>query len=578
MQRRLFFFLFLCLPALPLSVRAAEPSDALRRVLKDLPSRRTEVINIQRELVARPALGPEAGGEGEEGKAHWLLTLLQSKGIRHVERLDSVDKVKSLDPDARFHSVRPNIIVRHPGSAGPEGRTLWIVCHLHVAAPGPAELWKGSPWTLRVEGDTLYGRGVMDNYQSITAALLLFQSLADNAVTPALNLGLVLHSQNTGIRHLLAAKPELFKRGDLFLAPDYGNTRGSVMGTAEKGLLWLKLTFSGIKGHASDPPPSSALLAGSRLIAALPDLAGRFSSADPPFAAPATSITPTRAATGEDGVNAVAASYAVYLDCRFASPYSLRELEQAIRALAEKTAQENGAGLTMETLLTSPALPATPADSPVARALVRAVTAQFPSVETVTPAGSGIVTAASFLRARGFPAVAWGKIDPARRQIANEYALISDHLDEAAVFARLLLDPEWGEATIAASARAPAPAATAARAGSLRESAAETNNAGYFLAVGFAVFALLLFLLHGRLRRPADAGEKTNGRAEDPLAPLTDRERQIAALVALGSSNTEICAVLHISEGTLRVHLRHIYRKTGATDRETLKTMVPPEA
>ena len=438
----------LCALAAPMNVSGAIPAApgqaALRTILRDLAKQRTEVITIQRELVSRPAIGPEAGGEGEEAKAAWLLRLLKEKNITEIERVDSVDRTKSLDPASGKRDVRPNIIVRHAGAAGLEkGRTLWVICHLHVAAPGPLELWEGSPWTLRVEGDTLYGRGVMDNYQSITAALLLFESLSKNGVTPPMNLGLVLHSQNSGFRHVLETKPELFKPDDLFLVPDHGNPQGTVMGTAEKGMLWLKLTITGQQGHAATAPyVSSALVAGSRLIASLPELDKEFPARDPLFAIPASTFVATRAFTGDDGLNAISAEYTLYLDCRFVPPYAPDDVEQGVRRFADAVAKEHSVSVAVERLAAWPALPPTPADSPAALALARAVTAQMPRNKTIRPEGLGTTTAASLLRAKGFFAVSWAKIDPARRQNANESALIGDHLDEAGVLARILFDPE----------------------------------------------------------------------------------------------------------------------------------------
>lgn len=413
----------------------------LETLLRDIAGQRAEVIAIQRELVSRPALGPEAGGEGEEPKAHWLLTLFKEKGITDVERLDSVERIQSLDPRATSRNVRPNIIVRHAGARGGKGRTLWIVCHMHVAAPGPLEQWNGSPWTLRVEGDTLYGRGVMDNYQSITAALILFESLVKNKIRPPLNLGLVLHSQNSGFRHVLETRPDLFRPGDLILVPDYGNAQGSVMGIAEKGLLWLKVTVTGAQSHAAAGPATlSALMAGSRLVTMLPALAETFPARDPLFAVPSSVFAPTRAATSETGVNAVAAAYTVYLDCRFVRPYSPDDVEAGVRRLADTLERENGVSVLLDRLLAWPSPPATSVQSPVARVLARAVTAQLPQVRELKAEGAGVITAATFLRAKGLPAVTWAKIAPDNRQIANEYALISDHLDEARVFARMLFD------------------------------------------------------------------------------------------------------------------------------------------
>lgn len=49
--------------------------------------------------------------------------------------------------------------------------------------------------------------------------------------------------------------------------------------------------------------------------------------------------------------------------------------------------------------------------------------------------------------------------------------------------------------------------------------------------------------------------------------PLSAREREVLGLVAKGTSNREIAAVLFISEATVKTHLTHIYGKLGAKDR-----------
>ena len=57
----------------------------------------------------------------------------------------------------------------------------------------------------------------------------------------------------------------------------------------------------------------------------------------------------------------------------------------------------------------------------------------------------------------------------------------------------------------------------------------------------------------------------------DPLEPLTPREREVAELVRTGMKNLEISLRLNISETTLRVHLRRIYRKLGIRGRANLR-------
>ncbi|GAA1290715.1 DNA-binding response regulator [Planotetraspora silvatica] len=49
--------------------------------------------------------------------------------------------------------------------------------------------------------------------------------------------------------------------------------------------------------------------------------------------------------------------------------------------------------------------------------------------------------------------------------------------------------------------------------------------------------------------------------------PLSTREREVLILVAKGTSNREIAAVLFISEATVKTHLTHLYGKLGVKDR-----------
>jgi two-component system nitrate/nitrite response regulator NarL len=57
---------------------------------------------------------------------------------------------------------------------------------------------------------------------------------------------------------------------------------------------------------------------------------------------------------------------------------------------------------------------------------------------------------------------------------------------------------------------------------------------------------------------------------ENVLTVLTDRERQIMALVSEGLSNKEIGRRLNIADGTIKVHLHHIYQKLEISNRTVL--------
>jgi two-component system nitrate/nitrite response regulator NarL len=55
--------------------------------------------------------------------------------------------------------------------------------------------------------------------------------------------------------------------------------------------------------------------------------------------------------------------------------------------------------------------------------------------------------------------------------------------------------------------------------------------------------------------------------------PLTTRERQIVLVLSEGATNREIGRRLRVTEGTVKVHLHHIYRKLGIPNRTALAVM-----
>lgn len=58
--------------------------------------------------------------------------------------------------------------------------------------------------------------------------------------------------------------------------------------------------------------------------------------------------------------------------------------------------------------------------------------------------------------------------------------------------------------------------------------------------------------------------------SENVRTVLTERERQIVALVSEGLSNKEIGRRLHLADGTIKVHLHHIFQKLEISNRTVL--------
>ena len=56
-------------------------------------------------------------------------------------------------------------------------------------------------------------------------------------------------------------------------------------------------------------------------------------------------------------------------------------------------------------------------------------------------------------------------------------------------------------------------------------------------------------------------GDKVDGDAEDSVARLTDREREVLQLIAEGKTNKEIATLLSVSINTVETHRKHIMEK-----------------
>jgi len=148
--------------------------NALGAVAARIDGYRDEVVRLQTELCRRPALDPTSGGIGEEEKAAFLQSYLEKMGLK-VHRYDA--------PDARVPSGRrPNLVTYLEGKR--TSPRLWIISHTDVVPPGDPSLWTGDPWTLRVQGDVMIGRGVEDNQGGLTASVMTAKAFLEAGVKP----------------------------------------------------------------------------------------------------------------------------------------------------------------------------------------------------------------------------------------------------------------------------------------------------------------------------------------------------------------------------------------------------------
>jgi DNA-binding NarL/FixJ family response regulator len=97
---------------------------------------------------------------------------------------------------------------------------------------------------------------------------------------------------------------------------------------------------------------------------------------------------------------------------------------------------------------------------------------------------------------------------------------------------------------------------------------ANTSSVGYLLKDRVADVTEFLDALRrvaagGTALDPEVVAQLLLRRGADPLAPLTQRERDVLALMAEGRSNPEIAATLVISESAVSKHINSIFTKLG---------------
>src|SRR5436190_7859217 len=95
---------------------------------------------------------------------------------------------------------------------------------------------------------------------------------------------------------------------------------------------------------------------------------------------------------------------------------------------------------------------------------------------------------------------------------------------------------------------------------------AELLTAIHTVAVGEAVLAPSATRLLIERFVPSVDPEPAAGRT-DVLAELTERERDVFVQIAAGRSNREIASALHVSEGTVKVHVSRVLTKLRLRDR-----------
>ncbi|MDD5307180.1 MAG: M20 family metallo-hydrolase [Deltaproteobacteria bacterium] len=400
-----------------------------------IENNKAEIVELQRMLVAIPALSPTYNAPpeqtGEARKVAFLKSYLAGHDITDLTEIEA--------PDERVPGgVRPSLIARIKGASSE--RTVWIMAHTDVVPPGDLGKWTSDPFQVRFDDDKIYGRGVEDNHQGLVAGVMAGRALVATGTVPVHDVALLFVADEEcgskfGIQYVLDhANP--FRPGDLIIVPDGGSADGTEIEVAEKSICWCKFKITGKQCHASMPGSgNNAMRAGANLIVRLDRLHEVFDKVDPVFNPPISTFEPTKKEANVPNVNTIPGEDIFYLDCRVLPSYDIDEVEAKILDFCDEVKKEFNVGVELSYEQREKAAPATPTDAPIVGILARAVKAVY-GVDA-RPVGIGGGTVAANLRRRGLPCVVWARQDETMHG-PDEYARLSNIVGDAKVFANVM--------------------------------------------------------------------------------------------------------------------------------------------
>lgn len=213
-----------------------------------------EVVDLVSALIRFDTsnTGDLATTKGEAECAHWVAAKLAEVGYQP-------EYIESGAPG------RGNVFARLPG-ADPSRGALLIHGHLDVV-PAEAADWSVHPFSGAVSDGYVWGRGAVDMKDMCGMMLAAARHFKRAGVVPPRDLVFAFvadeeHGGKYGAQWLVDNRPDLFAGvteavgevgGFSITLPcrDGGERRLYLIETAEKGLLWMRLTARGRAGHGS---------------------------------------------------------------------------------------------------------------------------------------------------------------------------------------------------------------------------------------------------------------------------------------------------------------------------------------
>lgn len=226
-----------------------------------------EVVRICQDLIRIDSSNYGEGRGDESAAAEYVVAQLREVGLE--------PQVVTSAPG------RPSVFVRLPGT---EADLPGLCVHGHLdVVPAQAADWQVDPFSGLERDGCIWGRGAVDMKGMDAMILATVRDLVRTGTAPRRDLVIGFFADEEaggelGSHWVVANHPEIFAGVSeaisevggfsvTLTAADGGPRRAYLLQTAEKGILWLRLTARGRAGHGSVPNDENAVVRLAQAIA-----------------------------------------------------------------------------------------------------------------------------------------------------------------------------------------------------------------------------------------------------------------------------------------------------------------------
>ena len=215
------------------------------RLIGAARSLRTQAVALLTDLVRTPSL---LGGEADAQRI--MSSAFAGLGLRVHEFAIDEARLRAhpgYSPSIVSYDGRPNVVGIHEPNGAHRGRSLILNGHIDVVPIGAEALWSRPPFSARIEGDRLYGRGAADMKAGLVAFTMAFKALRDLGYEPAAPVYLqsVVEEECTGNGALACLLAGYRADAAIITEPVIGMT------VCQMGVMWFAIEVLGKPVHAS---------------------------------------------------------------------------------------------------------------------------------------------------------------------------------------------------------------------------------------------------------------------------------------------------------------------------------------